>query len=71
MSQTPKKKISKIGRPPKRESVNDYCRICKCRFKLAKCASLKIFERNERDGFSLIILGDMCAKSGIDIVKKQ
>ena len=71
MSQTPKKKISKIGRPPKRESVNDYCRICKCRFKLAKCASLKIFERNERDGFSLIILGDMCAKSGIDIVKNS
>ncbi len=70
MSETPKK-IAKKGRPPKHESATDYCRICKCKFKLVRCSSLNLFVSNQRDGFKCIVLGDMCEKSGIHITKSH
>ena len=41
--ETPKKKVSKRERTSVKEHANDYCRICRCKFKLARCSVLIIY----------------------------
>ena len=36
--ETPKKKVSKGERTSVKEHANDYCKICRCKFKLARCS---------------------------------
>jgi hypothetical protein len=36
--ETPKKKVSKREQTSVKEHTNDYCRICRCKFKLARCS---------------------------------
>ena len=40
--ETPKKKVAKRGRTSVKEHANDYCRICRCKFKLARCSSINL-----------------------------
>ena len=63
--ETPKKGVTKRGRPSGKPNANDYCRICKCQFKLSKCSTINIFERSAREHFKHFILADLCQESSV------
>ncbi len=67
--ETPKKRVTKRGRPSGKPNANDYCRICKCQFKLSKCSTINIFERSAREHFKHFILADLCQESNVILLQ--
>jgi hypothetical protein len=66
--ETPEKKVAKRGRTSVKEHANDYCRICRCKFKLARCSSINLFQRSTRENFD-VCLADLCSESKVSLVQ--
>ena len=56
---TPTKKVTKLCRSASEKVPDDFCRICKCSFKLKKVASLKFNKEENIDGAN-VFLADLC-----------